>query len=216
MANTPPTSPPYRPAPEIQEMLDTINAIGGIGNDLDRMTPASVPWLWLDRELAAKHVLQQIPVGSVRDFCVPARNHQVPIRVYSPLDGEAPAEKKPPLLVYIHGGGWTLGSIATYESVTRVLANKVPAVVVSVDYRLAPEHPFPAGLEDARLAVEWVARNAEEIGGDPKRLIVAGDSGGGTLATVIALKAKQDGIPIVFQALFYPFDEHFPHRFSLV
>lgn len=106
--------------------------------------------------------------------------------------------------MYIHGGGWTLGSIATYDSVARVLANQVPAVVVLVDYRLAPEFPFPAALEDSRLTIEWAIRNAADLGGDPGRLVLAGDSAGGTLATVCALTIMQQGIPVALQVLFYP------------
>lgn len=192
-------TPAYEAAPAIKKFLASIDDVRGPGNALDRMTPESVRELWFTRELGARSVLTPISVGSVRDICVPSRNHQIPVRIYAPSK-----TAKPPVLVYIHGGGWTLGSIATYDSVARALTNKIPAMVVSVDYRLAPEHPFPAGLEDVHLAVEWVARNAEEIGGDPNRIALAGDSGGATLATVVALKAKQEKIPIVFQALFYP------------
>ena len=193
--------PPYQPAPELRDFLKALNQIG---NDLDSMTAESVPGLWLSREVNARKVLKSIPMESIRDSCVPARNCQIPIRIYTPRDKKLARSGKLPILVYLHGGGLTLGSIATYDSITRALANEIPALVISVDYRLAPEHPFPAGAEDAYLAMEWVARNAEEIGGDPRRIAVAGDSGGGTLATVTARKVKQAGMSIVFQALFYP------------
>jgi len=193
--------PPYQPAPEFRDFLEALNQAG---NPLDSMTAESVPGLWLSREVDARKILQPIPVGGIRDLCVPARNHQIPIRIYTPRDKKLARSGQLPILVYFHGGGWTLGSIATYDSITRALANEIPALVISVDYRLAPEHPFPAGTEDAYLAMEWVARNAEEIGGDPARIAVAGDSGGGALATVTARKAKQAGMSIVFQALFYP------------
>jgi acetyl esterase len=109
-----------------------------------------------------------------------------------------------PVLVYYHGGGWTLGSLATYDSLCRALARGGGSLLVSVDYRLAPEHPFPAAVFDAHLALEWVARNANEFGGDACRLAVGGDSAGATLATVVARKARQEQLPVGYQALFYP------------
>ena len=193
--------PPYQPAPELRDFLKGLNQVG---NPLDSMTAESAPGLWLREVVDARKVLESIPVESIRDLCVPARNHQIPIRIYTPRDKKLARSGKLPILVYLHGGGWTLGSIASYDSITRALADEIPALVISVDYRLAPEHPFPAGTEDAYLAMEWVARNAEEIGGDPARIAVAGDSGGGNLATVTARKAKRAGISIVFQALFFP------------
>ncbi len=192
---------PYQPAPEFRDFLKALNAMG---NALDSMTAESVPGLWLTQEVNARKSLKAIPMQGIRDSCVPARNHQIPIRIYTPRDKKLARDGKLPILVYLHGGGGTLGSIATYDSVTRALANEIPALVISVEYRLAPEHPFPAGAEDAYLAMEWVARNVEEIGGDPARIAVAGDSAGGTLATVTARKAKQAGISIVYQVLFYP------------
>jgi acetyl esterase len=156
------------------------------------------------RTSPARKVLAAIPVAQVRDLCVPARNHQIPLRIYTPADKELKCNGKLPILVYYHGGGWALGSIATYDSLTRALTNKIPALVISVDYRLAPEQPFPTAVDDAYLAIEWVARNAEDLRGDSTRIAVAGDSAGGTLATVVALKAKKAGIPVVYQALFYP------------
>ncbi len=192
---------PYQPAPEFRDLLRTLNQMG---NALDNMTAESVPGLWLTQEVNARKSLKTIPMEKIRDSCVLARNHQIPIRIYTPRDKKLARHGMLPILVYIHGGGGALGSIATYDSVTRALANEIPALVISVKYRLAPEHPFPAGAEDAYLTMEWVARTVEEIGGDPAGIAVAGDSAGGTLATVTARKAKQAGISIVYQALFYP------------
>jgi acetyl esterase len=119
------------------------------------------------------------------------------VRVYLPgADGPLPA------LVYFHGGGWVVGSIASHDPVCRRLASRTPAVVVSVDYRLAPEHPFPAGLEDAWAATEWVASHASELGAD--RIAVGGDSAGGNLAAVVALRARDRGLPLALQVLIYP------------
>lgn len=124
----------------------------------------------------------------------------IPIRVYSPTD-----ETDLPILVYYHGGGWVIGDLETHDQVCRCLAQGTEAVVVSVDYRLAPEHPFPAAIHDAYAALEWVAAKAEEIGGDALRLAVGGDSAGGNLAAVVAQMARdQEGPEISFQLLIYP------------
>jgi hypothetical protein len=147
---------PYRPAPEFQRALDDLERLG---NPLDRMARDNVGDLWLLRELMAAQVLGPVPLGSVRDSCVPARNRQIPVRVYLP-PGPRRAGGRPPVLVYYHGGGWALGSVATSDSLCRALTRGSGLLVVSVDYRLAPEHPFPAALADAHLALEWVARNA--------------------------------------------------------
>jgi acetyl esterase len=190
---------PYRPAPELQRVLDDLDRLG---NPLEQMTAENVGDLWLLREVLAARVLRPLPLASVRDLAVPARNRQVLARVYTPPGFEQGA--RPPVLVYYHGGGWALGSLATYDNLCRKLALSIPALVVSVDYRLAPEHPFPAAVADAHLALEWVARNAGELGGDGRRLAVGGDSAGGNLATVVALRARKEGLPVTFQALFYP------------
>jgi acetyl esterase len=192
---------PYRPAPELQGVLDDVKRLG---NPLDQMTRDNVGDLWLLREVLAAKVLNRIPVAAVRDVCVPARNRQIPVRIYNPADGDRARDGRLPVLVYYHGGGWTLGSIATYDSLCRALARGSGAVVVSVDYRLAPEHPFPAAVEDAHLALEWVVRNADDLGGDVRRLAVGGDSAGGNLATVVALRARKEQLPVAFQVLFYP------------
>lgn len=193
--------PPYTPTPEFQAILAAFNAAG---NPLDTMTKEDVAGLWFTIELGARLTIAPIPVKHVRDVAVPARNHQIPVRIYVPASKPDAPGVRLPLLVYYHGGGWALGSIATYDSVCRELANEVPAMVVSVDYRLAPEHPFPAAVDDCHLALEWVARNATALGGDPRRIVLAGDSAGGNLATVIALAARKEKIPVVYQTLFYP------------
>ncbi len=104
------------------------------------------------------------------------------MRVYRPQsDGALPG------LVWLHGGGWVVGSLDSHDPVCRYLASRTPCVVVAVDYRLAPEHPFPAGLEDAWAATEWTSAQAVELGIDPARVAVGGDSAGGNLAAVVAL-----------------------------
>ena len=134
------------------------------------------------------------------DRSVPGPAGDIPVRVYSP-----PGDGPHGVLVYIHGGGWTIGGLDTHDHPCRTLCADADVVVVSVDYRLAPEHPFPAALDDAWAAVEWVAEHATEIGGDPARLAVGGDSGGGNLAAVVSLMARDRGGPeLRFQLLVYP------------
>jgi acetyl esterase len=192
---------PFRPAAEFQKVLDDLERTG---NPLEQMTPDNVAELWLQREILAARILAPIRLANLRDAFVPARNRLIPVRIYTPVDRELARGNRLPVLVYYHGGGWTLGSIATYDSLCRALARDTGGLVVSVDYRLAPEHPFPAALEDAHVALEWVARNADDLGGDTSRLAVGGDSAGGTLATVVARRACKEQLPVVFQALFYP------------
>ena len=141
-----------------------------------------------------------VPVAAVADQMVPGPAGQLPVRVYTPV-GEAPF----PVVVFLHGGGWVVGTLDTYDPLCRALAAAVPAVVVSVGYRLAPEHRWPAAVEDAYAATLWASRHAAELGGVQHRLAVAGDSAGGNLAAVVALGARdRGGPPIGFQLLVYP------------
>ena len=123
----------------------------------------------------------------------------VPARVYRP-HAVAPA----PTVVYLHGGGWVAGDLDTHDVHARTLCRDLDAVVVSVDYRLAPEHPFPAAVDDAYAALTWVARHVEVFGGDPARLAVSGDSAGATLSAVCAQQAHADGLSLAAQLLVYP------------
>ena len=138
-------------------------------------------------------------VASVRDIEVPVGAGRVSARVYEPaLDG-------PGTVVYYHGGGWVIGSIEQWDAVTRALAVRSGCRVVSVDYRLAPEHRFPAAADDAYDAFVWVAENL----GDGGPVVVAGDSAGGNLAAVAAIRARDEGgPPIALQVLVYPVVDH--------
>jgi len=148
-------------------------------------------------------------VASVEDLEVPGPAGNVPVRVYRPDGTTEPA----PVVVYFHGGGWVLGSIATHDGSCRALANRTGAVVASVGYRLAPEHPYPAALDDCFAAPCWVAAHADDLGVDPGRLAVAGDSAGGNLAAAVCLAARDRGGPtIAFQTLVYPVTDLEPDR----
>lgn len=128
----------------------------------------------------------------------------VAVRIYTP-HGTGPF----PVLVYYHGGGWVIGDLDTVDVPCRHLANRAGCVVVSVDYRRAPEHKFPAAADDAFLAARWVAANAASIGADPARIAVGGDSAGGNLAAVVALMARDTGaIRLHYQMLLYPVTHH--------
>jgi acetyl esterase len=138
----------------------------------------------------------------VGDLSIPGPDGAIPARFYEPeglgLEGR-------PLIVYFHGGGWTIGDLDTGDSVCRFLAANVPATVLSVDYRLAPEHPFPAAVEDALAAFRWAAIDNKRLGADPSRIAVAGDSAGGNLAAAVSLLSRdREGPSPAMQALIYP------------
>lgn len=143
--------------------------------------------------------LPKAHLARVEDFAIPARDgHALPARLYAPHDAALP------VLLYFHGGGYTVGSIATHDVVCRELSRLAGCAVVSVDYRLAPEHRFPAAVHDAWDATQWLAQQAGEVGLDGRRLAVGGDSAGGTLAAVCAVMARDAGLPLALQLLFYP------------
>lgn len=140
------------------------------------------------------------PVTGVQERTIPGPAGDLAIRVYTP-PGEGPF----PVVVFFHGGGWTICTLDTHDPQCRELCAGAGALVVSVDYRLAPEFPFPAAPEDCLAATRWVAAHAAELGGDPGRLAVAGDSAGGNLAAVVALRARDEGGPALRgQLLIYP------------
>lgn len=137
----------------------------------------------------------------VADRFIPGPGGPLRVRIYTPR--EAPAQSRA-LLVYFHGGGMSLGSIEQYDSLCQRLSQRSGVIVVSVDYRLTPEHRFPAPVEDAYAATQWTYDNAASLGGDAAHLAVGGDSAGGNLAAVVAQQARDGGPPLVFQLLIYP------------
>jgi acetyl esterase len=137
-------------------------------------------------------------IGKVRDLTVAGR----PARLYVP---STPASPEPgPLLVYFHGGGWVEGDLDTHAAPCRRLAERSGVPVLALVYRLAPEHPFPAAHDDADESYRWVVDHATELGVDPQRIAVGGDSAGGNLAASVALGAARDGVPLAWQMLVYP------------
>jgi acetyl esterase len=139
------------------------------------------------------------PVHEVAGLTIPGPGGDLELRLYRP-SGERPL----PALLYFFGGGWVLGSIDTADAVARALANAAGALVVVPGYRLAPEHPFPAAVDDCHAALRWVAEHGAEIGADPARLAVGGDSAGGNLAAAVTLLARADGLELAGQLLVYP------------
>ncbi|MBP6599479.1 MAG: alpha/beta hydrolase, partial [Giesbergeria sp.] len=147
--------------------------------------------------------LPKAALARVEDFEIPARDgHPLAARLYSPRAKDDGAAL--PLLLYLHGGGFTIGSIDTHDVLCRELARLAGCIVVSLDYRLAPEHRFPTALNDAWDALQLLAAHADALGADPSRLAVGGDSAGGTLAAVCAIFARDAGLALALQLLFYP------------
>jgi acetyl esterase len=137
------------------------------------------------------------------DRRIPGPGSDIPIRIYTPR--ELKTSEKLPVLIWFHGGGFVIGSLETHDSACRMLANRADCIVVSVDYRLAPEFPFPAAVEDCQAAMKWVALHAVEFGGNGNCMAVGGDSAGANLATVMAILARDASHPkLVFQLLVYP------------
>jgi acetyl esterase len=185
--------------PQTKALLDQVAAAGG--PPLDSLTPEQARTMFAAmRELAGPPE----PVSGVVDRTVPGPAGAIRVRMYTPA-GTGPF----PALVYFHGGGWVIGSLDSLDSPCRSLANAAGCAVISVDYRLAPEHKFPAAAEDCYAATYYVVQNAAALNVDPGRIAVGGDSAGGNLAAVVTLMARDRGGPaLAFQLLVYPVTNH--------
>jgi acetyl esterase len=181
--------------PTLQMMTDNSRASGRAGLRDGTLEEARTGY---DAIAAAGGELPEL--AKVEDQAIPGPAGDIPIRVYTP-QGEGPF----PILVWYHGGGFTIGSLDSHDPICRQLCAQAECLVVSVDYRLAPEHRFPAAVEDSFAALQWVGEHGAELGGDPSRIAVSGDSAGGNLSTVVSILARDNGGPALrFQALIYP------------
>jgi len=184
--------------PQVKALLEQLGADPEAPRLID-LPPAGGREMY--RAMANMLDLQGVAIGKIEDRTIPGPAGDIPVRLYTPVaaGGTCPA------LIYYHGGGWVIGDLDTHDALCRTLANEAGCKVIAVDYRLAPEHPFPAAFDDSYAAVKWVEANASEIGIDPNRIAVAGDSAGGNLAAAVCQKAKADKTPrIAFQLLIYP------------
>lgn len=154
------------------------------------------------RDLAAGLGLPPPAIASVEDRLVPGGDQPLGLRIYRP-DTTGPL----PILLFVHGGGFVIGDLETHDAVCRTLCHHMGALVVAVDYRLAPEHPFPAAVDDTTRALQWVVAHGQELGGDPSRLALAGDSAGAQLATAACLRVSTSIRPRAL-GLIYPVVQH--------
>ncbi|QLL09525.1 alpha/beta hydrolase [Mycobacterium vicinigordonae] len=194
------TEPPIEPAsidPLLKMLLDalpmTFNAADGVAVARAQLAALKAP-----PELLPQLRIEERRIGH-------GEHTDIPVRIYWPPTA---AHDNLPVVVFYHGGGWSLGDLDTHDHVARAHAVGADAIVVSVGYRLAPEHPFPAAVQDSWAALRWVGENAAQLGGDPSRIAVAGDSAGGNISAVMAQLARdnsdQGGPTLVYQLLWYP------------
>ena len=184
--------------PDAERLLNVIRAAGRPA--FETLSPAEARQAYS----AGRQVLQLPPedVAERRDLLIEGPAGPMKARLYR---GAGTSEGILPGLLYLHGGGWVIGDLDSHEGVCRRLANLARCRVLALDYRLAPEHPFPAAVDDSAAALTWMAEHAAEIGIDPNRLAVGGDSAGGNLAAVLALMGRDGTVPATtFQMLLYP------------
>jgi len=187
--------------PQAQAVLDLLNEAP---TPLKDMPPADARAAY-DRFIVPRN-FDPAPVGSVEDRQIPGADGDIRVRIYSPDTNSAAL----PVFLFIHGGGFVIGSIESRDPQCRLICRDTPCIVVSVDYRLAPEHPYPAAPDDCWAALQWAHKNAAALGGDPARIAVGGESAGGNLAAGLALRARAAGGPaLAAQILVYPVTDMF-------
>ncbi|HEY3162290.1 MAG TPA: alpha/beta hydrolase [Vicinamibacterales bacterium] len=181
--------------PQAREVIDYLAALGL--PPIDRIPAAEARRQYRETRAALRPSAPDLP--QVRDLDAAGTAGPIPLRLYRPADGELP------VFIYFHGGGWVVGDLDTHDVICRQCARLAQATVIAVDYRLAPEHRFPAAADDAWSATTWIAAHAAELGIDPKRIAVGGDSAGGGLAAVVALMARDSRkLRLALQVLVYP------------
>ena len=181
--------------PEIAALLPALN------RGFPRVETMTAPQLRAVIRERAVLLQNPEPVGEVVDRTAPCPSGDIDVRIYWPTESSGPS----PIVVFAHGGGFVFCDLDSHDDLCRAMTNGVGAIVVSVDYRLAPEFPWPAAVDDVYAVAEWAAGQAGELGADPARVVVAGDSAGGNLAAVTALQARDRGGPaIAAQLLIYP------------
>lgn len=183
--------------PRAKAFLDLLSIYGGMSDPRSISIQKQRNFM---EEFAKSQAGKAETLALVEDRRIPGAENHIPARIYAPK-GRGPL----PILVYFHGGAFATGSIEAEDAVCRRLAKGIGCSVVSVEYRLAPEHKFPAGAEDCYAATKWVADHARDLGADPSRVAVGGSSAGGNLAAVVALMSRDRGGPsLVYQLLLYP------------
>lgn len=193
-----------KPDPQMKAVLTQLVALHG--KPIEKLTPQEARKQPTPAD-AVKALLKKQgksaapeAVGKVEDATIPGPGGNIPIRIYSP-GGSGPF----PVIVYYHGGGWVIATNDTYDATPRALVNLTKHVVVSVEYRKAPEHKFPVAHEDAYAALQYVMQNADKYNGDPKRVAVVGESAGGNMASAVCLMAKnRNGMMPIYEGLVYP------------
>jgi acetyl esterase len=192
------------PDPQIQRILDGMASLPAMHTQTPEAARAAL------RQRRAAMSAPLLPVGPIEEIVAHGPAGAVRLRVYRPAGGGSSL----PTLVYFHGGGWVVGDLEAFDPHCRVLVSACCAAVISVDYRLAPEHRFPAALEDAFAATEFIATKAADLGADPTRIVVGGDSAGGNLAAAVCILRRDRGLPLLSgQMLLYPIlDRRFDTR----
>jgi acetyl esterase len=197
----PPTIDGQTLSHETQALLTLARWSGSDGFFANRSVPEARAQSRYEAMVAARR--PPLPVAEVRAVEIPGPLGPIPARLYVPM--QPTPEEAAPLLVYYHGGGWVIGDLDMYDQVARLLTAASGVRVLNVDYRLAPEHPFPQPLEDAFAAFEWAVANAARLGADPARVAVGGDSAGGNMAAVVSHMARDGGGAMpALQLLIYP------------